>query len=107
MVRNRGLGKFHRGSSMRIRDRTQRRIADWREIGFERGVFPELIRVVKAQTHDEIVWMLRVCKRLPVRSLAGLKQERIAAIGDPGGLQAQHQVSLKSPAGGGPMRRPN
>ncbi len=81
---------------MRVGHRAKRGIAHRRDVGIHRGVLAELTDIVKSQRHDEIVRVLRVDEGQAVGGLAGLEEQGIAAIGDGGGLQAQHQLGLES-----------
>ena len=76
----------------------ERGIADRGEIKLQDRVAAQRMRVMDAQPHDEIVRMLRIHQGLAIRGLAGLKQFRVAAIGDRGRFQAQHQIELKAAA---------
>ncbi len=80
---------------MRISHRPERRIAHRSEIELEPGVRAQLPHIVEAEAHDEIVRMLSVHDGLAESRFAGLEQQRIAAIGDGGRLQAQHQIHLE------------
>ena len=87
VMRYRRLREFLSGGAMRIRDGTERGIAHGREVHIDGGVFGDLVSVMEAQSHDEIVRMLRVDNGMAVGGLAGLKQERIALAGDGGGVR--------------------
>ena len=83
---------------MRIGDGSERGVADRREIRIDKCVLANLARIVDSRGHDEIVRMLAVGDRQAVRRLAGLKQQRVAAIGYGCGFQAEHEYRFE----GGP-----
>ena len=80
---------------MRERHRSQRGIAHARVVEMQQRVLSHRQNIVRAQPHHEIVRMLRVPQRLSISRFAGLEQQRVAAIRDGGGLQAQHRFEHK------------
>src|SRR6185437_2836465 len=92
MMADRRFRKFRGRGAMRKRDRPKGRVADGREIRFEHGVIGNRPRIMKPQSHHQIVRVLPVLDRLAESSLASLKKERILAVADCCRLGAQHYV---------------
>src|ERR1051326_1455571 len=81
------------------RYRSKRGIANGGEVEIERCATRNLMGVVKAEPHDEIVRMLAVHEGGTIGRLSGLKQQRISPVGNCRGLQAQHQFGLECALG--------
>ena len=87
MMAEGGFRKLRGRGAMRVRHRTQRRVADGCVVQVQHGGFAQVARVVGAQSHHEVVRMLAVDNRMAVRGLTGLEQLRVAFAGDGGGLR--------------------
>ena len=92
MMRERGLGNLHRRDSMRKSDRPERRIAGRRGIDVSDRSVADIHRIFGGKLHEEIMRMLPIDQRLPMRGLAGLEQLGIAALPEEERLQAQHRA---------------
>lgn len=90
------LGKFRCGSAMRKCHGPEGRIANRREICFEDGVVAGGVRVVKAERHYQVVWMLPILDGLAESSLARLEKKRILATADCRRLGAEHHIEKKA-----------
>src|SRR5438067_8235241 len=60
MMTEDGLGNLQRRFAMRISDRSNGRISDWREVQKSRRAIGDRMRVLRSELHEEIVRMLSV-----------------------------------------------
>src|SRR5437868_5766168 len=74
VMAERRLRDFRRGRAMRIRDRTERRIAEGRRVDVADRVIGQRMRILGGELHEEVMRMLRVDDRTTVDRLAGLEQ---------------------------------
>src|SRR5271170_6612152 len=98
MVADRRFRELARGIAMRECHRTQSRIAYRGDEKLGDSVLAERVRVVDAERHDEVVWMLAVDDGPAIGGFAGLENQRVAAIRDGQRFEAEHGLEEKGAA---------
>src|SRR5258706_6481346 len=84
---------------MRKGDGAQNRIAHWCVIHLHNGALPQGMRVMKTESHEEIVRVVGIHQRLSVRSLTRMKKFGVAAIRDGGRIKTEHHLEHEASAG--------
>src|SRR5208337_249969 len=75
---------------MRIRHWPQSRIAHWGVVHVPQRGLAELVRVLQAQLHQEVVRVLAVDDGFAVSGLSGLKQQGIVLVAYSCRFEAEH-----------------
>ena len=80
------------------------RLAGEAQVRGHRAVIAKRQAVGRGELHPEVVRMLTVDqRRLTVRGLAGLQQQRVSSISDGGRVEREHAAQAESPAPRGPV----